>query len=290
MNNNENEFDNGFRNVSDDDTSVTGMDSSIINLSDPVVSENNNFEENGGFSAADNRSVEQAAGKHGGFVINTTEDNMNNSNNTISVVNDNNINNNTNINNNVNNNQNTTNNTNQPQVRKVVRKVIKKNNNNKKLIEIIIGLVIFIVLLIIIFAVFLKKPATAKSTLPKKDSQYYKVCTYKEESSELEGAIMEIAVGIYESNGISKSDIVIIWKAKKGKIKAKTIEAQEEAVYNFAMNTSLNINLGGDVTNKNNYFKDGRVFLTNTREYSTADYENTNELLSDFQSIGMKCN
>lgn len=288
MNNNENEFDNGFTNVSNADTTVTGMDSSVINLSDPIVSENNNPEGKGGFSAVDNRSVEASAGTHGGFVINTPEDN--NSNNTINVVNDNNINNNTNINNNLNTNQNAINNQSQPQVRKVVKKVTKRTNNNKKLIEIIIGLVIFIVLLIIIFAVFLKKPATAKSALPKKNSQYYKVCTYEEESSKIEGAVMEIAAGIYESSGVTKSDVVIVWKAKKGNLKAKTTEEQENAVSTFGTYTSVVIDLGGDITNRNNYFKDGRVFLTNTREYSTSEYANTNELLSDFQSIGMKCN
>lgn len=272
MDNNENEYeyDNGFTNVSLTDTTVTGMESSVINLSDTENSSNNNSDQgNGGFSAADDRNVSNSVGESGGFVINSNDNNTDNTNNM--------------------------NNRNQAppqQVKKVVRTVTKNNDKkNKKLITLIIELVIFIILLIIIFLVFLKKPSTAKSELPKKTSQYYKICTVEREYIDIPKAKVEIALGIYQTNGVPKSDTIIVWKSKKGQIKAKTNEEQENAIETFASYSDETIKFeGSKTTNKNNYFKEGKVFLMRTMEFDTSDYSDVNVLVNELQtSMGMKC-
>lgn len=282
---NEKEMESGFTNIDTNETKVTGIDSSVVNLNDPIINtenndnndnnETNNTGINGGFTMEEHTISSESS--NGGFVFNeTSTNNLSNGGPT-------------------NNNQNSQQPP-QPTKVKTIVKTVKSSKpsfditNKKNLIKVAIGVVIFIIVLVILIVMLLNDSSKASDSLPKKSSNYFKICEGEIKSSDVNGAIMEIAIGVYQNESIPKEDVVIVWKSEKGKLKADGVSEEEKAVQSFATYTSMTVDLGGSITNRSNYFKNGKVYLTSTVEFETDEYANPEAVVSDLStSLGLKC-
>ncbi len=164
----------------------------------------------------------------------------------------------------------------------------KNNNENKKLIKIIIGVIIAIAIVFVLSKLLGNASGDGTKELSKKASEYDKVCTL---TQDYQGqANVNITLGLYQNENQVFQDTVIIWESKSGKINVPNGKTKEEVVSTFATITGMMISFdGGTRSNVNNYYKDGKVYLTNTRIYNTSEFSSVDMLAEDIISSGATC-
>ena len=155
-----------------------------------------------------------------------------------------------------------------------------KKRINFKLFGIIVGVLVVIIILIVVFGKGGSGSASSgSSVLPSSSSKYDKICTV---SDKYEEASIDMTFGIYEKDGKVAQDTVIVWYRKDGKIKIPKNSTEAEVVSGFALLTGMKYRFGGTSSNTNNYFKNGKVYITNTIEYSADEFSSVNELVEDY--------
>lgn len=168
-----------------------------------------------------------------------------------------------------------------------INNVNGNKSNSRLIIKIGIGVVIAIIVIFIV-SKLLKGSNTGTSSLPKKMSEYAKICTLEQDYED--SATINMTFGIYEKNNQIMQDNVIIWNSKNGKINIPSGSTSEEVVDTFAMFTGMMISFdGGTNSNQNNYYKNGKVYLTNTIIYNSDKFSSIDMLVDDLISSGATC-
>ncbi len=168
---------------------------------------------------------------------------------------------------------------------------IHSNKNpidNKKILKIIIGVVVAIIIVFTLSKLLGGASGDGTKELSKKASDYDKVCTLVQDYQGQ--ANVSITFGLYQKENQVFQDTVIIWESKNGKINVPNGKTKEEVVSTFATITGMMISFdGGTKSNVKNYYKDGKVYLTNTRTYNTNEFSNVDMLAEDIISAGATC-
>lgn len=125
-----------------------------------------------------------------------------------------------------------------------------------------------------------------ESGLPNKDSFYDKICTLKQSS---EGYEINMTFGLYQKDGKFLHDNAFVWSADEGKIELKDDSKETELVNAFATLTAMTVQFDGDTSNANNYYKNNKVYITNTTTYNSNEYADIDALEKDFTSLGASC-
>lgn len=164
----------------------------------------------------------------------------------------------------------------------------KNPKDNKKMIKIIIGVVIAVVVIFALSKLLSKTSEDGTKELSKKTSDYEKICTL---AQDYQGqANINITLGLYQKENKVFQDTVIIWESKNGKINIPAGNTKEDVISTFATVTGMMISFdGGTTSNVKNYYKDGKVYLTNTRIYNADEFSNVDELEKDIISSGATC-
>ena len=155
----------------------------------------------------------------------------------------------------------------------------------KKFKKVIIAIVVIIVLLIIIKAIGSSGSSTGTSVLPSSKNSYAKVCTLSQDYEVNEGssAKIDMTFGIYEKDGKVMQDTVIVWSKKSGKITIPSGSSADQIVSSFATLTGMSFRFNGTKSNVNNYYKNGKIYITNTITYESSEFASIDALVKDYQ-------
>lgn len=164
----------------------------------------------------------------------------------------------------------------------------KNSKNDKKKLMIIIGIIIAVVLVLALIKLLGSNSGDGAKELSKKASNYDKICTL---SQDYQGqANINMTFGLYQKENQVIQDTVIIWESKNGKINITDGNTKEDVVSTFATITGMMISFdGGTVSNVKNYYKNGKVYLTNTRTYNSNEFSSVDMLAEDLISSGATC-
>lgn len=164
----------------------------------------------------------------------------------------------------------------------------KNLKDNKKMLKIIIGVVIAVVVVFALIKLVGRTSGDGTKELSKKTSDYEKICTL---AQDYQGqASINITLGLYQKENKVFQDTVIIWESKNGKINIPDGNTKEDVISTFATMTGMMISFdGGTKSNVKNYYKDGKVYLTNTRIYNADEFSTVDELAKDIISSGATC-
>lgn len=164
----------------------------------------------------------------------------------------------------------------------------KNPKDNKNMLKIIIGVVIAVVVVFALSKLVGRTSGDGTKELSKKTSDYEKICTL---AQDYQGqANINITLGLYQKENKVFQDTVIIWESKNGKINIPAGNTKEDVISTFATMTGMMISFdGGTKSNVKNYYKDGKVYLTNTRIYNADEFSTVDELAKDIISSGATC-
>ncbi len=168
------------------------------------------------------------------------------------------------------------------------------NNGNNKLSslpqkKIIIGVVVVVIVIVVGVALLISKEKedSGEATFNKNTSEYSKVCTLSSDFDE--NNKMNMTFGLYKQGDQIMQDTVIMWESKNGKINIPEGSSENEVVSKFAALTGMTMGFSGTTSNTNNYYKDGKVYITNTVAYDSSQISTIDSLANRFKTDGATC-